>query len=242
MYFIVERKKLLLLIPFALVIISVALFFSFDTTTSALSWQIADKTFVIDAGHGGIFPGKVSNSGIEEKEINLAIASYLQTLLTESGSITVMTRTSDDDLVPAEQNDAKLIVRQRADLQARTNIAAASQADFYISIHCNSAPSATWSGAQTFFAPDDPESAALAQAIQRSLTSQLKNTNRQAIVRNDTFLFEHLQIPSVIVECGFLSNDTEAALLNESAYQQKVAYAIYYGISDYLTTLEPQSR
>ncbi len=201
---------------------------------AALSWQMADQTIVIDAGHGGIFPGKVSNDGLLEKDINLAIAQKLQALLTESGTITVMTRESDKDLFPESEQDSKMILRQRADLKARTDIAAASQADLFVSIHCNSIPTAKWSGAQTFYAPNSEQSAQLAQAIQASLISQLKNTDRAALVREDTFLFEHLDIPAVIVECGFLSNAEEAALLQQDAYQQKIAYAIYCGISDYL--------
>lgn len=200
----------------------------------AISWQMADQIIVIDPGHGGIFPGKVSSDGVLEKEINLAIAQKLQALLTESGCITVMTRESDKDLVPQSEQDSKMILRQRADLDARTNVASASQADLFVSIHCNSIPSVQWSGAQTFYASDNEQSAQLAQSIQQALKNQLKNTEREAIVREDTYLFKHLDIPAVIVECGFLSNTDETALLQQEAYQQKIAYAIFCGISDYL--------
>lgn len=201
---------------------------------SVLSWRMADKTIIIDPGHGGLFPGKVSADGVLEKDVNLAIAQKLQALLVESGSITVMTRSDDTDLVPPDAESSKLIQKQRADLGARTDLAAAKDADLFISIHCNSIPTDKWCGAQTFYAPDDAESAYLAQAIQQSLKKQLQNTDREALVRQDTFLFKHLEIPAVIVECGFLSNEAEAALLQDAAYQQKIAYAIFCGISDYL--------
>ena len=207
---------------------------------AAISWQMADQTLVIDPGHGGIFPGKISSDGVLEKDINLAIAQKLQALLAESGSITVMTRESDKDLVPESEQESKMILRQRADLSARTQVVAASQADLFISIHCNSIPAAQWRGAQTFYAPDSEASAQLAQAIQQALQNQLQNTDRQALVRQDTYLFQHLDVPSVIVECGFLSNAEEAALLQQDAYQQKIAYAIYSGISDYLDQTSAQ--
>lgn len=240
MLLLLEKRRALffLVIPLAIIFFIICLMLGFDQKQAVLSWHIADKTFIIDPGHGGIFPGKVSADGTEEKDINLAIANCLNELFAESGSVTIMTRTSDEDLVPADKNDAKLILRQRADLEARASIATASGADFYISIHCNSSPSSTWSGAQTFFAPDNPESAQLAQFIQQSLIKQLGNTDRQAIERKDTYLFEHLEIPSVIVECGFLSNPQETNLLRDPAYQHKIAYAIYCGISDYLDSLE----
>lgn len=245
MYIILHKKKTITAVMILLALLGLFCFWALTLhhqSQEALSWQLADQTIVIDPGHGGIFPGKVSADGILEKDINLAIAQKLQALLLESGTITVMTRESDKDLFPTSEQDSKMILRQRADLKARTDIAAASQADLFVSIHCNSIPTAKWSGAQTFYAPDSAQSAQLAQAIQASLISQLQNTDRAALVRKDTFLFEHLDIPAVIVECGFLSNSEEAALLQQEAYQQKIAYAIYCGISDYLDQTTAQTE
>lgn len=245
MYIILHKKKTITIVMILLALLGLLCVWGLylhRQSQEALSWQLADQTIVIDPGHGGIFPGKVSSDGTLEKDINLAIAQKLQALLTESGTITVMTRESDKDLFPESEQDSKMILRQRADLNARTDIAAASHADLFVSIHCNSIPTAKWSGAQTFYAPNSAESAQLAQAIQASLVSQLQNTDRAAIVREDTFLFEHLDIPAVIVECGFLSNTEEAALLQQDAYQQKIAYAIYCGIGDYLDQTSAQTQ
>lgn len=237
MYILFNKKKTIIFVISAIIfIISLSLIGIYKSRQSqeTLSWSLASQTIVIDAGHGGIFPGKISPEGVQEKNINLAIAQKLQALLVESGTVTVMTRQSDDDLVPSEQESDKLILRQRADLGERTHIAAASGANLFISIHCNSVPATQWHGAQTFYAPQNETSAQLAHAIQASLIKQLKNTDRQAIVRQDTYLFQHLDIPAVIVECGFLSNPSETALLQQDAYQQKIAYAIFCGISDFL--------
>lgn len=234
----VINKKLsliiLLLFP-AILLVFFGYFRYHQQAQPTLSWQIADKTFIIDPGHGGVFPGKVSATGTLEKEINLAIAQELHNLLKESGAQSLMTRVEDCDLVPQEEKENKLLLQQRADLKQRTTIAKQEEGDLFISIHCNSIPSPKWSGAQTFYSPTNEQGAILADCIQQSLIKQLKNTDRQALQRPDTFLFKNLEIPAVIVECGFLSNDQETALLLDPAYQKKVAYAIYCGIGDYLS-------
>ena len=112
------------------------------------------------------------------------VVEYLQKYLTQSGCETIMTRTSDTQLSSPETSEQSLLAQQRDDLAARTAIATNVQADYFISIHCNSIPSAQWHGAQVFYRPDDEESMALAQTLQKTLTDQLKNTDRQAIVRD----------------------------------------------------------
>lgn len=205
-----------------------------------LSWVLAEKTFLIDPGHGGTFPGRVNESKVLEKDINLDIALKLDALLEETGALVVMTRRTDTDLVPQESQEEKLLLQQRADLEQRIQIGQQAKADYFISIHCNSIPNEKWSGAQTFYAPDDPESKALAQAIQQMLTEQLGDHEREALPREDTYLFKHAAVPTVIVECGFLSNPEEAAKLQDPAYQQQLAWAIYLGINQYLAAQNPQ--
>jgi len=145
----------------------------------------------------------------------------------------IMTRTKDEDLVGADIQ-GRFLQKQRSDLEARVNLAKKYNADLFISIHCNSIPSQRWSGAQTFYDPENKQSELLGKTIQAELIKQLKNTNRQALVRSDTYLFKNLEIPAVIVECGFLSNPTEAQLLSQPEYQHRLAFAIYSGIVKYL--------
>jgi N-acetylmuramoyl-L-alanine amidase len=209
-------------------------------TSPTLSWVMAEKTFLIDPGHGGTFPGRVNESSVLEKDINLAIALKLDQLLEETGAHVVMTRRADNDLIPQESKDEKLLLQQRADLAQRIQIGTESKADYFISIHCNSIPNAKWSGAQTFYNPDDPDSQALAQAIQQMLIEQLGDHDREALPREDTYLFRNATMPTVIVECGFLSNEEEAAKLQDAAYQQQLAWAIYLGVNNYLAAQNPQ--
>ena len=204
-------------------------------TTPTISWQMAEHTFIVDPGHGGTFPGRV-NAEVLEKDINLAISLYLHQYLQESGAVAILTRDSDVDLIPEESKKESLKTQQRDDLQERVNLATTENSDYFISIHCNSIPNEKWFGAQCFYNPDDTESEQLAKAIQNRLTQQLDNSSREALPRVDTFLFRNSTVPTVIVECGFLSNPAEATKLQDTAYQKEIAYAIFLGISDYLST------
>lgn len=209
-------------------------------TSPTLSWVMAEKTFLIDPGHGGTFPGRVNESKVLEKDINLDISLKLDQLLEETGAKVVMTRRADTDLIPQETKEEKLLLQQRADLEQRIQIGNQAKADYFISIHCNSIPNNKWSGAQTFYNPEDPDSKALAEAIQQMLIEQLGDHEREALPREDTYLFKNATIPTVIVECGFLSNAEEATKLQDPAYQQQLAWAVYLGINNYLSTLNPQ--
>lgn len=237
MYIILKKRTVFIIALFFLIVSSAWLISNgkYSVDTPSISWAIADETIVIDPGHGGIFPGKISITANEEKNINLSIAQKLQSYLSSSGATIIMTRTTDTELCDTNA-ELSLLNLQRADLQMRTDIAKQADADYFISIHCNSISSPQWHGAQVFYRPNDAESEALAIAIQNRLTEQLKNTDRQAIKRDDTYLFRNLDIPAVIVECGFLSNPIEDELLLDELYQQKIAHAIYLGISDYLSS------
>lgn len=205
----------------------------YDQYIQTLSWVVASKKIIIDPGHGGIFPGKVGKNDLREKDINLEVAKKLVKFLNESGAMVIMTRNTDRDLV--DSNIAgRFLLKQRSDLQNRVKLSKEYNADIFISIHCNSIPSERWSGAQTFYDPENKESEILAKTIQSELIKQLKNTKRQALIRRDTYLFENLEIPAVIIECGFLSNPKEAELLSQNEYQYRLAFAIYSGIVKYL--------
>ncbi len=237
MYIILKKRHIFIIALFFLIVSGIGLISGgkYQSTIPGISWAIADETIVIDPGHGGIFPGKISITANEEKNINLSIAQKLQSYLLSSGATIIMTRTTDTELCDTNE-ELSLLNLQRADLKKRTDIAKQANADYFISIHCNSISSPQWHGAQVFYRPNDPVSESLAIAIQNRLTEQLENTDRQAIARDDTYLFRNLDIPAVIVECGFLSNPAEDELLLDELYQQKIAHAIYLGISDYLSS------
>ena len=201
------------------------------SAVEAMSWIVAGRVFLVDPGHGGEDPGKVSASGVLEKDINLAVAKKLYSLLVQGGGLVHLTRAEDKALSDGENTVRE---RKRADLIHRVEIIENVRANLYIAIHCNAFPSSRWFGAQTFYAPDVPGSKELATCIQEELTAFPGNTTRKPKADDSTLIFKRAQIPIVNVELGFLSNPKHETLLQEEEYQQKLAWSIYAGIVRYL--------
>lgn len=189
---------------------------------------------VLDAGHGGDDPGKIGINGSREKEINLAIAQRVQTYLEANDIKVVMTRTTDEGLYDADAENKKV-----QDMKRRIAIMEESKPLATISIHQNSYPEEYIKGAQVFYHKDSKEGEQLASLLQESLRERLNPENHRQIKANDSYyLLKKSTIPTVIVECGFLSNYAEATLLSEEEYQDKVAWAIHMGIMQYINTYE----
>ena len=205
-----------------------------DTSVSQSSLTKAtssskSKTIVIDAGHGGPDPGKVSESGTLEKDINLKIALYLKEILESQNINVIMTRTEDKDLA-TETNKRKL-----SDIKERVKLMENSNADMVISIHQNSYPDAEVYGAQCFYPTESEEGKKLAAIIQNQIITSTNQTKiREIKDNNDYYLLKHSSTPIVIVECGFLSNPAEEQLLLTDEYQRKMAWSIYLGKLQYL--------
>jgi N-acetylmuramoyl-L-alanine amidase len=192
-----------------------------------LSWSVASKAIVIDPGHGGIDPGCVGKSGIEEKNINLAIATRLAALLRQAGAVVVMTREGDYDL--GEEEKSSNGTRHKDDLVARVEMAEEYRADLFISIHVNSIPLTECWGAQVFYHPSSKESKRLASLIQKEFIKNIGESYRW-VKPEDFFVLRSHKYTSVIVEAGFLSNPREETLLSDPNYQNKLAWCIYAGI------------
>ncbi|MBW7452796.1 N-acetylmuramoyl-L-alanine amidase CwlD [Paenibacillus sepulcri] len=193
---------------------------------------LSGKIIAIDAGHGGVDGGAVSKQGAVEKDLNLAIALQLRDYLQQSGAVVVMTREGDYDL--ANEGTQKISKRKTEDLLRRAQFVKDQNASMLISIHMNSIPSPKWSGAQTFFYPNHPDNAVLASFIQEEIKRNLDNTQRVAAKVNTVYLLKATEeIPSALVEVGFLSNPGEASRLADSNYQKMVAASVYQGILRY---------
>ncbi len=188
------------------------------------------KVIAIDPGHGGPDPGATRGT-LLEKDIVLDLGFRLRQLLGNAGAVTFMTRESDGDL--ADENPALPGGRKRRDILRRVELINEWQPDAALSLHVNAIGSSRWRGAQVFYPPDDPESERLAKAIQNSLTRVLQNTNRVAKV-GDYRVLNDSRCPVVLVEVGFISNPEEAALLANENYRQKIVWAIYLGLQDWL--------
>lgn len=190
------------------------------------------KVIVIDPGHGGVDPGAIGKiMNIKEKHINLMISKYLKEYLEQSGAVVIMTRKDDRGLY---SNTGTLRQKKNEDLRNRKEIVQNSHADIFITIHLNSFPQTQYYGAQTFYPKDNLKGKILAEKIQAELIDVLdKNNTRVALVKEGMYLIRGLDIPTALIECGFLSNPQEEKLLSTTAYQKKVAWAIYIGIQKY---------
>lgn len=204
---------------------------------SGLNKENAKITIVIDPGHGGRDPGKVGVNGALEKDINLDIALKLKEILEQNDINVIMTRTEDIGLYSESDSNKK-----RSDLNKRVEIINSSNALLAISIHQNSFSQESVKGAQVFYHGQSEEGKMLATTLQEQMKESLKDGNhRKAKSVNNYYLLKHTKCPLVIVECGYLSNRTEAALLIDKEYQEKMALAIYQGIIKYLNTLETKN-
>lgn len=199
-------------------------------TVPATTWAVANRVIVIDPGHGGIDPGALGYNGVKEKEIVLQIAKRLDQLFSQAGAKVLLTRESDKDL--STPGSGSLLERKREDLANRVELANKNKANLFLSIHVNAFPSSKWSGAQTFYQKGQDESKMLAETIQSELIRILGNTSRAAKAEN-FFTTRNTNMAAAIIEVGFISNPTEAKLLSETAYQRKLALAIYSGVVKY---------
>jgi len=194
------------------------------------SWTLGNRVVVIDAGHGGVDPGAVGKSKVLEKDVTLAVSKRLQVLVEQGGAKTIMVREDDSDLGTAQG----LLKRKREDLAQRIQLAMDVQAEVYLSIHANSFPDPKLTGAQTFYHSDSPEGKLLAQSIQKELNSMTQG-KRVAKGNQDIYVLKKARQAAVTVELGFLSNLEEEQLLTTPEYQEKLAIAIYQGLSVYFS-------
>ena len=191
-------------------------------------------TVVIDAGHGGEDGGAVSADGLAEKDLNLDIALRLHDLLTANGIPVVMTRTEDTLLYDRSVNYKG---RKKAlDLAARRGIAEKTQDCVFVSIHMNAYPDERYDGLQVWYSPNNAASKLLAEAVQSMARELLQPENDRQVkpATSAIYLLHHLNVPAVLVECGFLSNPAEAAKLATPEYRQKVAFSLFLAVCESL--------
>lgn len=208
-----------------------------DDGTNVTSWDVDNKNLpvvVIDAGHGGIDPGKVGINGALEKDINLQIAGILKMFLEANDIKVVMTREGDEGLYDPEASNKKV-----QDMKQRIALIEECDPLVVVSIHQNSYQEEYVSGAQVFYYADSREGQALAEKIQNQLVETLEPENKRQVKANDSYyLLKKTEKPIVIVECGFLSNNEEAEKLATPLYQEKVAWAIHLGVLQYINEKE----
>lgn len=194
--------------------------------------QPEDVCILIDPGHGAEDGGAVSDDGVVEKGINLSISTYLREYLELSGFEVIMTR--EDDNIMGDQTLPTLQERHRSDMYARLDLYNSEDVDYVISIHQNKFTESQYSGAQVFYSPNDEQSEVLADYMRKSIVGFLQPENTREIKKagSNIYLLNNCNNPCILVECGFLSNPEETALLNTEEYQRQMAFTIYCGMLD----------
>ena len=195
---------------------------------------VESPCIIIDAGHGGEDGGASSGNGMLEKEVNLSIALYLKEMLTLSGFHVTLTRETDEDL--ADKTLSTIRERKISDLHNRTDLIESTPNAILVSIHQNSFSEPQYSGAQIFYSPNHEKSSILAEAIESQIASlvQPENTRKSKPAEDSIYILRNATCPAILVECGFLSNPTEAEKLSSEAYRKQMAFSIYCGLLDYL--------
>ena len=170
--------------------------------------------------------------GTTEVETKLKIAFKLQTLLEQSGSTVILTRSDENAIYDLDSKTLKQ--KKISDIHNRVKIGNESSADMFISIHLNKIPQEKYWGWQCFYKEQDEKSQKLAKSIRTNLNEAIQKDNKRVAMKlENVYIIKHVEIPISIVECGFLSNHEEEKLLLEDSYQDRLAWGIYNGIIDY---------
>ena len=188
-----------------------------------------ERVVVIDAGHGGVDAGVIGvYSSTKESDINLAISRQLKSYFTSAGFKVVMTRTNSGGLYGSSTSGFK-----KRDMQKRKQIIEECNADMVISVHQNFCPIPSKRGGTVFYDKNSDVGRELANCIQKSLNCMDECVEENKALTGDYFMLKCTESPSVIVECGFLSNSEDDKILNTEDYQKKIAYAIFKGAVSY---------
>ena len=234
--FVITKRQL---IYFSTIITIFILLFAFsfkiarsNDTIETVSLPVSGKVIVIDAGHGVPDEGAQSSNGTTEAETNLKIALKVQSLLEQSGSTVILTRSYENAIYDIDSKTLR--EKKNSDLKNRVKIGNSSSADLFVSIHLNKIPQEQYWGWQCFYNSRNEKSIELAKKLQENLNEAIQKDNKRVPMKLDTvYIMKNVEIPISIVECGFLSNSEEEKLLLDDEYQDKLAWGIYNGIMDY---------
>ena len=226
--FIVWKSKRVIAVLFVLIVAELCLtvflcvrqFSSADTSLIAF-------TVVIDAGHGGIDGGVVGVDGVKESSLNLVYAKELGGIFEKGGFNVVYTRTTEGGLYGLPTKGFKL-----RDMQARKKVIDGARADLVISVHMNKFSQSTRRGPQVFYQEGEDSGRLLADSLQR-VFNDFTGNNHEAIA-GDYYVCREIDCPSVIVECGFLSNAEECAELQTDEYRRQICNYIFSGVMLFL--------
>ena len=188
---------------------------------------LTGRVIVIDPGHGAEDPG-TSYKNILEKNINLSISKELEMILGTLGAEVLLTRDGDYDLSNPNAN-----YRKKSDFDNRIKLINSSEADLYLSIHLNYLNDSYYYGPQVFYNSTNRD---LAVVIQNSMNLYTKTNREIKLIPSSTYMYNKIEIPGILIECGFLSNTKERTLLVSRNYQRELAKSISLGVVKYFSS------
>lgn len=215
-----NKYKLLIIICFFIITLSLP-----TVTAVVKDMNLLGKTFVLDAGHGGVDNG-AQNGEIIEKELNLILVKKLEKELTSRGATVYLTREEDTDLSVTTNG------RKRSDLYNRAKYINTISPDMYISLHLNSTTSPSWKGLQIFYTDKNKNNKYIAEIITNNLKNKIKNV-REIKKDNNYYMYKYIESPGVLIEAGFISNPEENYLLRTEEYQNKLINSLVDAIEKY---------
>ena len=231
--FLVFKKKILIIFLILISIFSISMISLMQSNIVETSGELKSYKIIVDAGHGQPDGGAVSETGVAEEALNLAIAIKLQEELESNGYDVLMTRMTKNNIADSDKQDT-LKQMKSSDLSNRVKIANESNADFMISIHMNKYTSSNSWGWQTFYSKNSEDGKRLADLIQSSISNNIERENKRVALSIDGIkIVDKTNIPVVIVECGFLSNPEDLSLLQTEEYQDKIVQGIFEGVNKF---------
>lgn len=232
-------KRVNIIFLIAIIIMLLMTIYGFLTTYTVATIDATNENtyskkikILIDPGHGGVDPGTTGDLDKAEAPINLDISTKLMKFLEGGGFEVEMTRYDENALYT--EKSPTIRAKKNEDLDNRVKVINNSNADLVISIHLNSFPQKQYSGAHVFYKKNCESSKIAAEILQDNLKEILdKNNNRVPQIKKDMKIMDNSNIPIILIECGFLSNNEEEKKLLTAEYQEKVAWAIYTGLMKY---------
>ncbi len=186
---------------------------------------IKGKIITLDPGHGGSDPGAIGASGLKEKQITLEISLRLKELLEKEGAKVYMTRTTDKDVYAPNASD-------RAELQARVNVAEKHNSDLFLSLHINSSVNKNVGGFSSYYYPKTENDLKISKAIQNKFAKNF-GVDNLGVRQANFYVVKRCSMPATLLEMCFISNPKEEKLMKSKWFQKKTARLIVEGVEEY---------
>lgn len=229
-----EARFLSCMYVLSLVLLAAFAFRGMQESAAVSSVERECRLVILDAGHGGSDGGASGSDGTRESDLNLAITLKTDALLGLLGEETLLVRNMDTDL---SADSAQSISQKKvSDIRNRVTLVNSHPEALLVSIHCNTYSEEKYHGAQVFYSSAG-EGKTLAQSLQSNLRHALDPDNMRECkaVSQDIYLFRHIEVPGILVECGFLSNPQELENLKNENYQKQLAVAIAVSVTNHLS-------